>query len=103
MVFDIFFIKLLCEKKITVLTSKQVFLRTGSKPNYSIGSGPAEPVRLVWPWPDQLLNLVALFFKNLSQNCKLLRIKSVYNKNATSSDRKIATAALNLRTWNSDT
>ena len=43
------------------------------------------------------------FFLNLSQNCKLLRIKSVYNKNATSSDRKIATAALNLRTWDSDT
>ena len=24
--------------------------------------GPAEPVRLVQPWPDQLLNLVAFFF-----------------------------------------
>ena len=35
--------------------------------------------------------LCRIFFLNSKQNCELLRTKSVYNKKATSSNRKIAT------------
>ena len=53
-------------------------------------------------WPDQLLDLVAFFYKNSKQNCEPLRTKSVYNKKATSSNRKIATNC-DRGTWDSDT
>ena len=55
-----------------------------------LSSGPAEPVRLVRPWPDQLLNSVAFFF-NLKKIVTFLKSTMYTIIRQISSNRKIAT------------
>ena len=71
------------------MLSYLIAIKTALPISYRCRPGGTGPVGPAMAGPT--FELGRTFFLNLRQNCKLLKIKSVYNKNATSSNRKIAT------------